>query len=232
MIKNSTVSRNIYRNSFNPRLDTNEDNEFAKQMQSLHHLHYFENSVSFNQLQIFLDHEIREPAYYRMVIQRLLSLSENDEVTIILNTPGGILDSTISIINAMRYCPGEVTCVIDNFAGSAGSLIALASPRLIIAPNATMFIHNYSAGAAGKGGDIMNQVNFNDTQIRKLMTEIYQGFLTKAELDQLFLGRDFWFDSDEIAQRLESRNKYQAKVIKKAAKAKQNVPEGTADGTT
>jgi ATP-dependent protease ClpP protease subunit len=182
-------------------------------------LSYFEQVQCRHRIQVYLDEAIREPAYYRSVIQRINNLSEEDILELYINTPGGRVDSAISIINAIGNTSAEVVGIIDNEASSAGSLIALSCPNLVVAPYSTIMIHNWFGGGSGKGGDLVTQVNYSNDMLRKLMTEVYQGFLTELELKELFIGRDYYFHSDEIEERLILRNKFFEKLNKKTKNA-------------
>lgn len=187
------------------------------------HLSYFESKVESTRIEVFLDEEILDPSYYRMVLQKLHSLEEGDHADIIINTSGGNLQSAISIINAIRFCQGRVTGVLNNEAASAGSLIALACPNLLVAPNSTLMIHSYSYGNFGKSNELLSNIHYFDDQIKKLMKELYAGFLTDKELEAVFEGKDFYFDTQEIIRRLENRQKFlerQDKEEQKKAKAK------------
>jgi hypothetical protein len=77
-----------------------------------------------------------------------------------------------------------------------------------------MLCHNYSGGAGGKGGELVDQINFEDEQIKSLMSQIYLGFLNPKELGLLFNDKDFRFNAKEIQERLLSRQKYLLKLQK------------------
>jgi ATP-dependent protease ClpP protease subunit len=172
------------------------------------HLSYFEAKIDISKVEVYLDEEILNPSYYRMVLQKIHSLEEDDSVDIIINTSGGNLQSAISIINAIRFCQGRVTGILNNEAASAGSLIALACPNLLVAPNSTLMIHSYSYGNYGKSNELLSNIHYFDDQIKKLMAELYAGFLSDKELEAVFEGKDYYFDTEEIIKRLENRQKF------------------------
>lgn len=200
----------------NRRIKNNEDDQeddfpFGKQQ-----LGFFERSIKATQITLYLDEHIQEPMYYRNVLNRIHNMGQQDELDIVINSPGGRLDSAISLINAIRFTEGNVTGIIDNQAHSAASMILLSCPNIFVAPNSSMMLHSYSTGIVGKSNEIMANAAFNDAEIKKLMAEIYLGFLNEKELGQLFNGTDFWMNSEEITQRLEARNKYFQKMQRKA----------------
>ena len=94
-------------------------------------------------------------------------------------------------------------------AASAAGIILLQSPNIIITPISQMMCHNASFGNYGKLGDVEANVNFSKKYIERLMDDTYSGFMTKDEIRDLKKGVDFYFDSEEILQRLGARAKYQ-----------------------
>ena len=203
-------------NSQNRRIKGDQDYEDDFPLMGKQSLGYFERTMQATQITLYLDEHIQEPPYYRNVLNRIHTMSQQDELDIVINSPGGRLDSAISIINAIRFTEANVTGIIDNQAHSAASLILLSCPNIFVAPNSSMMLHSYSTGIVGKSNEIMANAAFNDAEIKKLMAEIYLGFLNEKELGQLFNGTDFWMNSEEITQRLESRNKYFQKMQRKA----------------
>ena len=194
--------------------DEDDDDDFSRM--TGRHLGYFEQTAVARKVTVYLDEEIREPSYYRATLNKIHNLGQNDELEIVVNTPGGRLDSAISIINAIKMTDANVTGIIDNQAISAGSLILLSCPNIFVAPNSTMMLHSYRTGVIGKSQEIIADIAFNDANIKKTMADVYFGFLNDKELGQLFSGSDFWMDSAEIVKRLESRNKFLQKLHKKA----------------
>lgn len=185
------------------------------------HLPYFERQHVFSEIKVFLDENIKEPVYYRQVLQRIDSMDENDKLHIVIDSFGGRLDSAIAIIQAMQNCKSQVLCEVRGTAASAGSLIALAAPTVFIHPYATMMIHHATFGSMGVSSNVVSHASFTDKQVRKIMSEVYADFLTEKELEQVFNGAEMWFDSEEIIKRLEQRA---AKQQKKARKQpKQNI---------
>lgn len=213
-MKSNKSSYAQYKLSRGGSQDDEEDDDFPQMLGK--QLGYFEQNAVARKITLYLDEQIREPAYYRAALNKIHNLSQNDEVEIIVNTPGGRLDSAISIINAIKMTDANVVGVLDNQAISAGSLILLSCPNILVAPNSTMMLHSYSTGVIGKSQEIIASIAFNDTQIKKMMADIYFGFLDEKELGQLFNGSDLWMNSDEVIERLQARNKILQKMQKKA----------------
>lgn len=55
----------------------------------------------------------------------------------------------------------------------------------------------------------MNMKSYHNKQyIRKFLATCCEGFLTEAELNEMYNGKDWWMDSSEIIQRLQCRMEY------------------------
>lgn len=189
--------------------DEDLDNLFNKQQG------YFERTQTATAITVYFDEAIEEPSRYRQVLHKIHGLGPNDTLELVMNTPGGRLDTTVSLINAIKSTEAEVVGILDNQAASAGSMILLSCPNIVVMPNSTVMIHTWSGGAGGKSNELMANAVFNDAEIKKLMADVYLGFLSEKELGQVFAGTDFWFNSEEVIERLKQRSKFLDKMQKK-----------------
>ena len=177
----------------------------------------FNKPVVINSVDVYLDGPIGEVAYYRELLNYMRSMEEGDELRIWIDTEGGLVDTAMAIIDAMENTDGDVVCIVNGKAFSAGSLIALRAPNLLIGNNATFMIHSGSFGTGrGKQGDVVEFVKFNKKYMENIMRDSYKFFLTDAEIDEMLMGKDFWFDTQETKERLENRLKLQEEFKKKA----------------
>lgn len=186
------------------------------------YLHYFESIKTNRCIKVPLDESIREARYYRTVLQGIDSLSEGDIVLLKINSYGGQLDGAIAIINAIENTDAEVHATIEGVAASAASLIALAAPSISVSPYATMMVHSATFGAFGKQSDVISHASFVDKQVRTLMHSVYQDFLSDKELEEVIMGKELWFDSEEIVRRLELRGQLQEKRAKAAERSQRS----------
>jgi ATP-dependent protease ClpP protease subunit len=198
------------------RLDDFDEEDSPKFQ--LEHLPFYVENINTKKITVVLDENIREPKYYRNIIYALESLDEGDLCEIKIDSYGGRLDSAIAIINAMRNSRAEIKCSVTGVAASAGSLIALAAPSIYINEYSRMMIHQASFGTGGKQSDVMSHVTFENNRIKKIMKDVYLGFLTEKELETVFAGSELWFDADQIIERLEQCNKFYEKQLGKTSK--------------
>lgn len=72
-----------------------------------------------------------------------------DDITVRINSLGGLLFDGFAIYNALKQSPRRVTCIVDGVAGSIASVIAMAGDEVIMAENAVLMIHKPSDGTYG-----------------------------------------------------------------------------------
>lgn len=169
--------------------------------------------LSINCFDYYLDTTITAPSNYRDVIQILNNLGKDDEMQIHLDTGGGRLDSAMRLIAAIKESEGNVVVIGAGLAASAGAIIFLQCPSVVVTPNTQMMIHAASYGAVGKEDEVGASVAFSQKYLDKMTQESYHGFLTPQEIELLKIGKDFYFDSEEIIERLEIRDKVQSKIL-------------------
>jgi len=135
------------------------------------------------------------------VIDRLmyLDLVSNDEITLIINSPGGYVTSGFSIYDTIQSLKSPVSTVCSGLAASMASILlsAGAKGRRFIEPHAQVMIHQPSGGARGQASNIEIQAR-EIIKTRRLSDEI----LAKncgQEVDKVLkdFDRDYWMNADE-----------------------------------
>lgn len=77
-------------------------------------------------------------------VEEALARVKGREVTIYVNSPGGDLVEGFSILSVLNRAAQRmhITVVVDGEAASAASMIAMAAHKVVMAPYATLMIHN------------------------------------------------------------------------------------------
>ena len=145
---------------------------------------------------------IEEPEKYLDLVQTLKTVEDHDTVFIYINSVGGNLYTTIQIINAMQNCNGTVVTCLEGQACSAAAVIFLAGQKHIVNPFGAFMVHKYSHGVEGKGNDVATQVKFTERYYDEISYAVYGDLMTKDEIAQMLDGKDFWFSSTEVKDRL------------------------------
>jgi len=112
-----------------------------------------------------------------LVCAQLLFLeSENPgkEISMYINSPGGVVTSGLAIYDTMQYIKAPVSTVCIGQACSMGSLLlaAGAAGKRYALPNSRIMIHQPSGGAQGQATDIEIQAR-EILKLRHRLNEIY-----------------------------------------------------------
>jgi ATP-dependent protease ClpP protease subunit len=87
------------------------------------------------------------------VIEALSKFGRNSDVTVRLNSGGGIATDGAAIHAVLSAHKGKVTIVIEGVAASAASLIAMAGDEILMAKGAMMMIHDPATITFGNADD-------------------------------------------------------------------------------
>jgi len=89
--------------------------------------------TSKNHTEVFLTDQIDDPSEYNELCFRLKTASPAEVFTLYINTPGGIIDSAVMIIDAIKTSKAKVIAEISGTVASAGTIITLACDEVIVA---------------------------------------------------------------------------------------------------
>lgn len=163
----------------------------------------FNDPVEFSRWSFHLDDDIREPSYYRNLIEVLVNASPEDQIKIYINSNGGRADSMIAITNAIQSCHARVIGILVGSAYSAASAIFICCHEWQIGRETDMMIHEPSFGLGGKGSDVKRWHEHLARSNDDLLRNFYTGFLEEEEIEKVLEGREFWMASEEIGERIQ-----------------------------
>ena len=107
---------------------------------------------------IFLTGPFEDGMAALITAQLLFLESENPkkEISMYINSPGGVVTSGMAIYDTMQYIRSPVTTLCVGMAASMGSFIlaAGATGQRIALPNARIMVHQPSGGFRGQASDI------------------------------------------------------------------------------
>jgi len=173
------------------------------------------DSFTYSQYHIYICHDIQDAYHYIEIFNLLRDAKKEDAFHFYINNNGGNFWTLVQFVNNILASPAYTVGHLEGIAASAASMLFLACKEYDIKPYSSLMIHNYSSAISGKGGDLNEYVQFSESFIQNFYKNIYAGFLSKNELDQVFAGKDFWFNSAEIYKRLKNRHKTYLKDIAK-----------------
>jgi ATP-dependent Clp protease protease subunit len=113
----------------------------------------------------------------QLIVAQLLHLeAENPskEISMYINSPGGVVTSGLSIYDTMQYIRPKVSTLVVGQAASMGSLLLAAGETGMrySLPNSRIMVHQPSGGYQGQASDIM--IHAQETQkLKDRLNQIY-----------------------------------------------------------
>jgi ATP-dependent Clp protease, protease subunit len=150
---------------------------------------------------IFMIGPVNDAVASLICAQLLFLESENPkkDISLYINSPGGVVTSGLAIYDTMQYIRPDVATVCIGQAASMGSMLlaAGAKGKRFSLPNARIMVHQPSGGAQGQATDIEIQAR-EILNLRKRLNEIYVKH-TGQPLDavELALERDKFMSPDD-----------------------------------
>lgn len=189
----------------------NNQFEEENQLQINKQLEFYTEQISNIAMTVHIDEEIKEPSYYRQVVQGINSLSEGDQITFNISSPGGRLDGLEVVLSAIDNTEAVTIANIAGQCHSAASILALNCNMIYVSPHASMLVHFISFGSAGASNHVLKQAEHTKKVSEKLFRNTYKYFLTEEEINKC-IEDDYqlWLDAEQILERLTFRQeKYQ-----------------------
>ena len=136
-----------------------------------------------------------------LVTAQLLFLESEDpkkEISLYINSPGGLVTAGLGIYDTMQYIKPEVNTLCIGQAASMGSflLAAGAKGKRFSLPNSRIMVHQPSAGFQGQATDI--EIHANEVlSLKKRLNQIYSKHTGKSEDEiKIALERDNFMTSE------------------------------------
>jgi ATP-dependent Clp protease protease subunit len=125
---------------------------------------------------IFVTGPVEDGMASLIVAQLLFLESENPkkEISMYINSPGGVVTSGLSIYDTMQFIRPPVATLVTGQAASMGSLLLTAGEAGMRGslPNSSIMVHQPSGGYQGQATDIMIHAQFTE-KLKRRLNEIY-----------------------------------------------------------
>ena len=155
---------------------------------------------------IMLNGPVEDMMANTIVAQLLFLESENPdkEISLFINSPGGVITSGMSIYDTMQFIKCDVATYVMGQACSMGSFLAQAGTagKRYMLPYARHMIHQPSGGARGMQSDI--EIQYKEiTKMKDVLTKLYVKHNTKgktyAEIER-DMDRDTFMSAEEALE--------------------------------
>lgn len=166
---------------------------------------------------IFLGGPVHDGMSSLICAQLLFLESENPskEISMYINSPGGVVTAGLSIYDTMQYIRPKISTLVIGQAASMGSLLLTAGEKgmRFSLPNSRIMVHQPSGGYQGQATDIM--IHAQETlKLKRRLNEIYVKHTGNTyDTVEAALERDNFMSAEDakawglIDQILESRGK-------------------------
>lgn len=150
---------------------------------------------------LVLGQQVDDDIGRRLTSQLLLLAAEDPraDITLLINSPGGVVSAGLGIYDTMRMIDNDVATVATGLAASMGQfLLSAGTPgKRYAQPHARILMHQGSAGLQGSPIDIAIQAE-NLEHTNRVMTELTAEHTGQSiETIHRDSDRDRWFTADE-----------------------------------
>ena len=150
---------------------------------------------------VFLNGPVDDGVSALVCAQLLFLESENPkkEISMYINSPGGMVTAGLAIYDTMQYIRSPVSTVCMGLAASMGSFLLAAGEKgqRVALPNARIMVHQPSGGFSGQASDIERHAE-DILKMKRRLNEIYAKHTGQpVEVIEKTLDRDYFMSSDE-----------------------------------
>jgi ATP-dependent Clp protease protease subunit len=150
---------------------------------------------------IYLTGEVDDELSHRVCSSLLLLSSESEEreINLYINSPGGSVTAGLAIYDIMQTIPNRVRTIALGIAASMAQMLLSAGTTgyRFALPNAEILMHQPSGGLAGTVSDIKIQSN-RLIRMKRRLAEIIASHANR-DIEQIKndFDRDCWFSAEE-----------------------------------
>lgn len=150
---------------------------------------------------VFVAGPIEDQMATVIVAQLLFLEAENPkkEISMYINSPGGVVTSGLSIYDTMQLIRPDVSTVVVGQAASMGSLLLAGGTEGMryALPNANIMVHQPSGGYQGQATDILIHAE-HTKQLKRRLNEVYVSHTGQEyESVEAALERDNFMSAEE-----------------------------------
>lgn len=179
---------------------------------------YFPSKAVAQVHEFYLTGTIEEPENYLEWFDTIRHAGEHDLVKIYINSYGGDLFTAIQFMRVLADTEATVVCSVEGACMSAATMIFMCADQFEVTPHSVFMFHNYSGGAIGKGGEMIDQLLHERKWSERLMNEVYKDFMSDAEIKSMLENKDMWMDGEDVVVRMNTRIARLQQALEAAAK--------------
>lgn len=127
-----------------------------------------------NDRKIILNTEINAESATELILQlEYLDKSGSGDITMYINSPGGVVSDGLAILDAMERCKCDISTVCTGIAASMASILCACGTKgkRFITPYAEIMIHQPLGGVKGQASDIERAAT-HITETKRVLMEL------------------------------------------------------------
>lgn len=150
---------------------------------------------------IFVTGPVEDNMASSICMQLLFLESENPkkEISMYINSPGGVVTSGMAIYDTMQFIKAPVATLCIGQAASMGSLLLCAGAKdmRFALPNARIMVHQPSGGFSGQASDIERHAE-DIIKMKRRLNEVYVKHTGQTyEMIERTLDRDYFMTAEQ-----------------------------------
>lgn len=196
------------------KIQKSNNGQFGKPLSTMH--------------EFYLTGEIESAENYIDWFDTIRHAGEHDIIKIYINSYGGDLFTAIQFLRVLTETAATKIISVEGACMSAATMIFMAADNFEVTPHSVFMFHNYSGGAIGKGGEMIDQLLHERMWSERLLREIYENFMADEEIESMLDNKDIWMDGEEVVKRINVKLTQRLKAQEKLEKGEKVTPKSPA----
>ena len=121
-------------------------------------------------------------------------------ISIIIDSPGGSLTDTFTIIDAIKLSKTPVHTIVIGTAYSGGCLVAMTGHKRYAYPHASFMLHEGSTSTGGDSHKFINYSKFYQLQLKQLRDIVISNTKMTDEFYESIKRDDYWLTAEEAKE--------------------------------
>ncbi|MBZ8133234.1 head maturation protease, ClpP-related [Afifella sp. IM 167] len=149
------------------------------------------------------------------VLAALAEHGRENDITVRLNSGGGIVDEGLAIYNALAAHRGEVRMEIDAIAASSASIIAMAGDRIVMKAGSVMMIHDPASITIGTIADHEKSIEMLTAYSGQMASIYAERSGNETDAVRADMEAEIWLTADQAVERgyADEAEKAKAKAV-------------------
>lgn len=133
-------------------------------------------------------------------VDKDITKGDRKPISIIIDSPGGSLTDTFTIIDAIKLSKTPVYTIVIGVAYSGGCLVAMTGHKRYAYPHASFMLHEGSTSTGGDSHKFINYSKFYQLQLKQLRDIVISNTKMTDEFYESIKRDDYWLTAEEAKE--------------------------------